>query len=106
MSAPPNEGATVAGGEDNVPVESLVVATVGDMLARGEVVVGDVITATGGDNEGLRDAAAITIESAPGCICLLYGIGRSSMDGTDHGVSKAPECPPSPWSLGSDHCNA
>ena len=45
-SAPPDKGATVAGGDDNAPVESLVVATVGDTLAGGEVFVGDVAAAT------------------------------------------------------------
>ena len=55
-SAPLDEGATVAGGDDNAPVESLVVATVGDTLVGGEVVVGDVVAATGGDDEALQEA--------------------------------------------------
>ena len=54
-SAPPNEGATLTGGDDNAPVESLVVVTVGDTLAGGEVVVGDTVTATGRDDKALGD---------------------------------------------------
>ena len=61
--------------------------------------------AIGGDDKALREATAITMERAPGCLRLLYGIGRSAMDGTDHGASKAPERLPSPWSLGSDRRN-
>ena len=95
----------MAGGDDNVPVEPLVVVTVGATLAGGEVIVGDVVAATGGYDKALREATGITMERVPGCLCLLYGIGRSTMDGTDHGVSKAPKQPSSPQSLGSDHIN-
>ena len=85
----------MAGGNNNAPVESFIVATVGDTLAGGEVVVGDAVTTTGVDDEALREATAITMERALGCLCLFYRIGRSTMDGTDYGVSKPPKRPPS-----------
>ena len=52
-SAPPDEGATMARGNDNALDITLVVATVGDTPVGGEVVVGDAVTATGGDDEAL-----------------------------------------------------
>ena len=55
-SAPPGEGATVAGGDDSAPVESPAVATVEDTLAGGEVVIGDVVAVTGGDDKTLQEA--------------------------------------------------
>ena len=55
-SAPPDEGATVAGGDDNALVESLFVTTAGDTLAGREVIIGDVVVATRGDNVTLQEA--------------------------------------------------
>ena len=36
------------GGDDEAPVESLVVVTVGDTMVGGDAIVGDVVVATGG----------------------------------------------------------
>ena len=50
---PPDKGAVVAGEDNNARVESLVVATVGDTLSGGEVVVEDVVAATEVDDKAL-----------------------------------------------------
>ena len=75
----------------------------GAPTAAGEAVnPAEVVDAAAAAREaGARKATAITTEGAPGCLRLLYGIGRSAMDGTNHGVSKAPKRPLSPRLLGS-----
>ena len=57
-SALSDKGATVAGGGGNVLIKSIVV---GDMLARGEVIMGDVVVATRGDDEALREHLVVVI---------------------------------------------
>ena len=86
--------------------ETVLLHNGGAPTAAGEAVnPTEVVDAAAGTQEvGARKATAIIMEEAPGCLCLLHGIGRSVMD-ADHGVSKTPRCLLSPQSLGSDHNN-
>ena len=59
--APSNVGARVAGGDNNAPVESLVMATVGDMLVGGDDVVRDNVATTGGDDKTLEESRGVAI---------------------------------------------